>query len=52
MTPLHPTNRILAVVTGMNRGGAEMQIFHLATGLRARGWEVEVVSMLNSGTMS
>ena len=52
MTPLHPTNRILTVVTGLNRGGAEMQIFHLATGFSLRGWEVKVVSLLSGGSMT
>ena len=45
-------SRLLLIVTGLNRGGAETQIFHLAVGLRSRGWEVRVVSMLNGGTMS
>lgn len=29
-----------------------MQVLHLAKGLRARGWDVEVVSMLGGGTMA
>jgi glycosyltransferase involved in cell wall biosynthesis len=46
------SNRILIIATGLNRGGAEMQLFHLAKCLRARGWEAEVVSMLSGGIMA
>jgi glycosyltransferase involved in cell wall biosynthesis len=45
------STRILIIATGLNRGGAEMQVFHLAKGLRARGWEAEIVSMLCGGIM-
>jgi glycosyltransferase involved in cell wall biosynthesis len=45
-------NRVLFVATGLNCGGAETQVFHLAKGLRARGWEVEVVSLLSGGFMA
>lgn len=46
------SNRILILSTGLNCGGAEMQVFHLAKGLRARGWETAVVSMLSGGSMA
>jgi glycosyltransferase involved in cell wall biosynthesis len=45
-------NRILFLTTGLNRGGAEMQVFHLAKGLRARGWQAEVVSLLPGGALA
>lgn len=38
--------RILVVVTAMGLGGAEMQVFRLAMELRARGWEVCVVTLI------
>lgn len=44
--------RLLFLCTGLNRGGAEMQVFHLAKGLRARGWNAQVLSMLSGGTMA
>lgn len=44
-------NRPLFIVTGLNRGGAEIQVFYLAKGLRDRGWSAEVVSMLEGGTI-
>jgi glycosyltransferase involved in cell wall biosynthesis len=39
--------RICFVVTGLCRGGAETQLFHIATGLRARGFDVQVVVILS-----
>lgn len=47
-----PAKRVLFLATGLNRGGAETQVFHLATGLRDRGWQVMVVSMLSGGSMA
>lgn len=44
--------RILFLATGLNRGGAEMQVFHLAQGLQARGWDAQVVSLLDGGAMA
>jgi glycosyltransferase involved in cell wall biosynthesis len=38
--------RILYVITALPYGGAETQMVYLATGLKARGWEVRVVSLL------
>lgn len=38
--------RLLEVITGLARGGAETQVVALALGLRARGWNVRVVSLL------
>ncbi|GAA6743873.1 glycosyltransferase [Thermus antranikianii] len=40
------SRRILFLVTGLGRGGAETQVFLLASGLKGRGWEVRVVSMV------
>ena len=37
---------ICFVATGLARGGAEVQLFHAATGLRARGFDVSVICML------
>ncbi|MGI6285991.1 glycosyltransferase [Neomoorella humiferrea] len=34
------------IITGLNYGGAEMQLVRLAIQLKARGWKVMVVSML------
>ena len=47
-----PNHRVLFLTTGLNRGGAEMQVFHLATGLQSRGWNVKVVAMLSGGSMA
>lgn len=38
--------RILLLTTGLNLGGAEAQLVALAGALRARGWTVHVVSMI------
>lgn len=38
--------RITFLTTGLARAGAEIQVVMLALGLKSRGWEVEVVSML------
>jgi glycosyltransferase involved in cell wall biosynthesis len=43
-TPEH--GRVVLLTTGLARGGAETQVFHLALELRALGWSVAVVSML------
>ncbi len=43
--------KIMLVVTGLNRGGAERQVVHLAAGLLCRGHRVMVVSMLVSGPL-
>ena len=45
-------NRVTLITTGLNRGGAETQVFHLAKGLRARGWKAEVVSLISGGNMA
>jgi glycosyltransferase involved in cell wall biosynthesis len=37
---------ILFLVNAMLRGGAEIQVCRIAVGLRRRGWEVTVVSMI------
>jgi glycosyltransferase involved in cell wall biosynthesis len=39
--------RICFVATGLARGGAEVQLFHAVTGLRARGFDVHVVCILS-----
>jgi glycosyltransferase involved in cell wall biosynthesis len=38
--------RVLLLTTNLARGGAEMQVAQLAGRLRARGWDVHVVSLL------
>jgi len=37
--------QVLFVITGLAYGGAETQLVHLATRLKARGWDVRVVSL-------
>lgn len=37
--------RVLFLITGLAYAGAETQVVRLATGLKAHGWEVRVVSM-------
>lgn len=39
-------NAVLLLTTGLNYGGAEVQVVNLACGLRARGWQVDVVSLV------
>lgn len=38
--------RITMVTTSLARGGAQVQLVHLATRLQARGWRVGIVSLL------
>lgn len=38
--------RVLFVTTDLALGGAETQVVHLATRLKSRGWEVQVVSLM------
>lgn len=45
------SNRVLFLATGLNCGGAETQVVHLAKGLLARGWQVEVTSLLRDGAL-
>ncbi len=40
------TDRVVLLTTNLAHGGAETQVAHLALGLRARGWEVSVISLL------
>ena len=40
------TRRVALLSTNLARGGAEAQVAQLATGLRRRGWDVNVISML------
>jgi glycosyltransferase involved in cell wall biosynthesis len=42
-------SRVLHVITGLSRGGAETMLVHLASGLRARGWPQHVVSLRDRG---
>jgi glycosyltransferase involved in cell wall biosynthesis len=42
----HMTGRVMMLSTNLARGGAETQVVHLAHGLRQRGWDVSVISML------
>ncbi len=41
-----PDNRMAFLTTGLGYGGAESQLVQLAVLLKARGWDVEVISML------
>ena len=43
--------RILNVITGLNTGGAETMLLKLCGGLRAKGADVGVVSLLEPGTV-
>lgn len=43
--------RLLMVITTLDRGGAETQVAALAGGWHARGWQVEVVSLLPAGAV-
>jgi glycosyltransferase involved in cell wall biosynthesis len=38
--------KIAFLITGLNYGGAETQLVHLATRLKKRGWDVQVISMI------
>lgn len=38
--------KLLFVITGLAYGGAETQVMHLAIRLNARGWDVQVVSVM------
>lgn len=40
------SRRVGFLTTGLGRGGAELQLTLLATGLASRGWDVRVMSML------
>jgi glycosyltransferase involved in cell wall biosynthesis len=40
-----PVNRLAFLTTGLAYGGAETQLVHLATQLKARGWEVCIISI-------
>src|SRR5712671_776614 len=41
-------HRVCFVATGLARGGAELQLFHSATGLRSLGFDVHVVCILST----
>jgi len=41
-------HRVCFVATGLARGGAELQLFHAATGLRSLGFDVQVVCILST----
>ncbi|WP_337870538.1 glycosyltransferase [Meiothermus sp.] len=45
MTAIVP-KRIVFVITTLGMGGAETQLVRLATGLKGRGWQVSVVSLI------
>lgn len=40
-------NSVLLIITGLNMGGAEVQVFNLAKELKQRGWNVHVMSMIS-----
>src|SRR5256885_2716293 len=37
--------RVAFLITGLERGGAELQLLHLARALHARGWEIAVFAL-------
>src|SRR5215208_6389140 len=47
MTTGQQRHRICFIATGVGRGGAEVQLFHAATGLRGHGFDVHVMCMLS-----
>jgi glycosyltransferase involved in cell wall biosynthesis len=44
-SPAQLRGRVLFFISNMGLGGAESQLFHLAMGLKARGWQVEVATL-------
>jgi glycosyltransferase involved in cell wall biosynthesis len=44
--------RILFAITGLELGGAEVQLWHLCRGLAARGWTPAVVSLIEPGPVA
>lgn len=40
------SGRLLFVITGLDYGGAETQLVHLATLLKRRGWKLKVVTLI------
>jgi glycosyltransferase involved in cell wall biosynthesis len=44
--------RILFAITGLELGGAEVQLWHLCRGLAARGWSSQVVSLIEPGPVA
>lgn len=44
--PTQLKGRILILTTGLAYGGAERQVYSVSVGLRARGWEISVISMI------
>jgi len=51
MTVAEPGLRVMHVITGLDTGGAEMQLSHLALARRAAGAEDMVVSLLPGGAL-
>ncbi|UZQ83663.1 glycosyltransferase [Thermoanaerobacter sp. RKWS2] len=39
--------KVTFLITGLNYGGAETQLVHLAVRLKKRGWDVQVISMIS-----
>lgn len=44
--------RVVYLVTGLSRGGAEMQLLHLAVGMKKRGWNPMVISLTGRGPLA
>ena len=44
--------RVLQLVTGLDPGGAEIQVASLSVELRRRGWDVAVASLLETGSVA
>ena len=40
-------NHVVYVTTGLHRGGAEIQLVEIALRMKARGWKVSVISLVD-----
>ena len=43
---MNASRSVLLVISNLGLGGAERQAFYLAVGLRRRGWDVTIASMI------
>jgi len=46
------SSKLFFVITGLDFGGAEVQVLGLACELRARGWDIHVASMIRPGALA
>jgi len=42
-------SRVIHLITGLAFGGAETQLVHLALRMRSRGWDVQVITLIDPG---